>query len=164
MIKLEPYSSQNAREISSWICDEETLRKWSADTYSFPVAPEDINEFYRKQSEKANFFPFIAVLNGEIIGHMVFWVLEQNTVRFGFIVLNPEKRGQGLGKQMLSVAKENAQKEYAAKKISLGVFKNNPAAYQCYKSLGFCESSERQPKEFQFFGEAWTCLEMDLTL
>ena len=40
----------------------------------------------------------------------------------------------------------------------LGVFDNNPAAYNCYKSVGFKEIGIK--KEYELCGEKWTCIGM----
>lgn len=60
-------------------------------------------------------------------------------LRFGFVIVNPEKRGQGYGKNMLKLGLKYAKDIYGANKVSLGVFENNESAYYCYKATGFEE-------------------------
>jgi len=46
-------------------------------------------------------------------------------------------------------------------KVTLGVFDNNPIAYNCYKSLGF-EEYECFEKEFPYHDEMWGCYNMQI--
>lgn len=164
MLELIPFKENNAAEISRWVCDEATLRKWSADTYSFPLNKVDIVDVYEKMGKNGDFFPFVAVLDGKTVGHLVMWIIDPYTVRFGFIILDPAMRGEGLGKRMLTIAKKYATENFGAKKINLGVFLNNESAFYCYSALGFYKTDARPAKEFYFFGEKWTCAEMDLDI
>ena len=57
-------------------------------------------------------------------------------LRFGFVIVDPEKRGKGYGKEMLHLGLKYVFEIYQAKKATLGVFENNIPAYQCYKAVG----------------------------
>lgn len=74
--------------------------------------------------------------------------------------MNPCFRGKGYGKKMLSLGISHAFDCCGAKKVTLGVFSNNPGAYHCYKSLGFREIGSTA---YSFGEETWTCLELELT-
>ena len=58
-------------------------------------------------------------------------------LRFGFVIIKPDMRGKGYGKDMLRLGIKLAFDVYGAKRASLGVFENKLAAYNCYKSVGF---------------------------
>lgn len=48
------------------------------------------------------------------------------------------------------------------KKVTLGVFENNPAAYWCYKSVGFSEVTTEKEEYYHVLNEDWKCIEMEV--
>ena len=81
-------------------------------------------------------------------------------IRFGFIILDPKKRGMGYGKKMLQLGLKFAFDIYGASKVSLGVFENNESAYQCYKAVGFQDKNSEENNTYKILGEDWTYLEL----
>lgn len=61
---------------------------------------------------------------------------------------------------MLTLAIKYAFDFFGAEKITLGVFDNNKPAYYCYKAAGFIETGEEII--YEFFGEHWRLVEMEL--
>ena len=97
---------------------------------------------------------------------MGFFILRQpgddpEVLRFGFVILNPAFRGKGYGKRMLRLGMEYAFHRCGAKKVTLGVFANNPGAYHCYKAVGFTENG--RTKNYKMGAETWECIEMEMT-
>nr|MCR4602603.1 GNAT family N-acetyltransferase [Prevotella sp.] len=132
---------------------------WSADRFPlYPPRPEDMDAQYADD----NIFPFTAIdNNGKIVGHLMLRYPgeSKNVVRFGFVIVSNELRGMGYGKRMLQLAIEKAKNEFGAKKITLGVFDNNPAAQHCYESVGF---RVKDINVYLIDGEEWTGKEMEL--
>lgn len=64
-------------------------------------------------------------------------------------------------KQMQQLAIKKAQQEFGAKKITLGVFDNNPSALHCYESVGFAVTGT---DSYEIDGEEWTGKEMELVI
>ena len=85
---------------------------------------------------------------------------DDKKVRFGYVIVNPEKRGQGYGKQMLNLGLKFVFEIYGADEVSLGVFDNNESAQICYRSVGFKENGARQ--EYSIAGEKWIDIEMEI--
>ncbi len=156
---LRPYIKTDAPIILTWIKDRMTFRKWSADKYLFyPPMPEDMDVQYVAD----NIFPFTAVDDeGNVVGHLMLRYpgISKTVVRFGFVIVSDELRGKGYGKRMLQLAIEKAKNEFGAKKITLGVFANNPSAQHCYESVGFKVVGE---EPYAIDGEEWKCLEMEI--
>ena len=64
-----------------------------------------------------------------------------------------------VNKQMLQLSIQKARQEFGAKRITLGVFDNNPSALHCYKSVGF----KVNDSDFYLIdGEEWTEEEMEM--
>jgi RimJ/RimL family protein N-acetyltransferase len=158
---LRPFTINDAPIILSWIKDKTVFRKWSADRYpTFPPKPEDMVAQY----ESDVIFPFTAIDDkGKIVGHIILRYPDpsKTVIRFGFVIVDDQLRGRGYGKQMLQLAIQKAQQEFGAKKITLGVFDNNPSAFHCYESVGFkviCADC------YTIDGEEWTEKEMEITV
>lgn len=76
--------------------------------------------------------PFTAFDELEMIG---FFTLRNpneslDELRFGFVIVNPDKRGTGCGKAMIQLGLKFVFEIYGAKRASLGVFENNLNAYE----------------------------------
>ena len=75
-LRLRPYKACDAKTIVSWIHDEISFRKWSADRYeSFPVTEEDMNKKYMNYNgdcpDMDNFYPMTAFDESGVVGHLI---------------------------------------------------------------------------------------------
>ena len=59
----------------------------------------------------------------------------------------------------LNLAIQKAKNVFGAKKITLGVFDNNPSALHCYESVGFKVIGA---ESYTIDGEEWTEKEMEI--
>ena len=109
---------------------------------------------------------FTAIDDDEIVG---FFTMRRpsesfDELRFGFVIVDPAKRGKGYGKAMLQLGLKFAKEIYGAKKVSLGVFENNESAYYCYKAVGFKDVVLEKTETYTVLGEEWKCLELEMYL
>ncbi len=165
MLRLRPYKKCDAKHIASWIKDERAFRLWSADRYEkYPVTSDDINEHYAAMDDSDAFFGMTAYDEESVVGHLIMRFTDENksVVRFGFIIVDTDKRGKGYGKEMLLLAVKYAFNILKADKITLGVFENNESARMCYKGVGFKESMSEEPSVFRIMGEEWNCIELEM--
>ncbi|MBD5462174.1 MAG: GNAT family N-acetyltransferase [Lachnospiraceae bacterium] len=168
-LRLRPYKTCDAKTIVTWIHDEISLRKWSADRYeAFPVTEEDMNKKYMECngdcSKRDDFYPMTAFDESGVVGHLImrFTDEEKQVLRFGFVIVDDAKRGKGYGKQMLLLAIKYAFDILKAAKVTLGVFENNEAAYYCYKAAGFKEIALEKEEYYSILGQKWKCIEMEI--
>ena len=153
---LRPFNINDAETILSWCKDKHAFRLWSADRYKeFPAQPMEM----QKQYDGDNMFPLTAVIGERIVGHILlrFPLEDKSVIRFGFVIVDDSKRGEGYGKQMLHLAIDYAQQELGAHKITFGVFYNNLPALKCYQSVGFKITGE---DSYMIDGEKWKGYEM----
>lgn len=125
MLRLRPYHSNDAEQILSWCKDEKAFYKWTAGVLGdYPLSKEAFHAV-------TNLMAFTAINDEEVVGFFTMRKPKEtfDELRFGFVVVDPEKRGKGYGKKMLQLGLKYAKEKYAAKKVSLGVFENNEAAY-----------------------------------
>lgn len=163
MIQLRPYDPCDAQTIVSWIGDEAAFRRWCADRFeAYPITADDMNRQY-DAADRERFFPMTAEDEAVFFGHLIMRYTdeEKKVLRFGFVIIDDKMRGLGCGRQMLEAAIRYAFERLGAEKITLGVFENNPAAYRCYRSVGFREI-DQDTAYYHIFGEDWKCIEMEL--
>ena len=166
MLRLRPYKKCDAKYIVSWIKDEFAFRQWCADRFeNYPVTEEDINKQYEGLAFTDSFYPMTIFDEKGVTGHLImrFTDDEKTILRFGFVIIDDSRRGQGIGKEMLLLAQKYAFEILKVQKITLGVFKNNPSAYYCYKAAGFKEILQNKKEYYNISGEDWECIEMECT-
>ncbi len=167
MLRLRPYKPCDAQVIVSWIKDEVSFRKWCADRFEkYPITAQDLNAHYDEFADSDSFFQMTAFDETGVVGHLIMRFLddEKKTLRFGFIIVDSEKRDMGYGKQMLQLALQYAFDILKVEKVTLGVFENNESAYHCYKAAGFRDVFTEEEEYFSILGEQWKCLELEVTL
>lgn len=167
MLRLRPYKTSDASTIVKWAKDEITFRKWSSDRYdNYPITAEDINNKYIRDNgecqDPENFYPFTAFDESGIVAHMImrFTDKEKKVVRFGYIIVDDKKRGQGIGKELLKLATKYAFEILKVDKITLGVFDNNKNAEKCYLSFGFNFTGSYT--NVNILNETWQFRDMEL--
>lgn len=157
MLRLRPYKKEDGACLLSWLTDERTVELWKADRFSWPLTKEQL-ERYREQFEQDPAACIFTAVDGTgaPAGHFSFREInyERNSAHMGFIVVDPQARGQGFGRQMVSLALRYAFELLMLERVTLGVFDCNLAARRCYESLGFKEI-EREHKTVGFHGETW---------
>ncbi len=160
---LREYRREDSAIICKWLRTENELYRWSADRFNkFPLSANDIEENYAPQIEGGRFFPLTAIdENGLVAGHFIIRYPREDddsSVRFGFVIVNPEIRGKGYGSKMLRLGIEYVKTHLDVKRIDLGVFEENVNAKCCYEAVGFREYGRR---ECEMPIGTWTCIDME---
>ena len=163
-MRLRAYKPEDAKVITSWVRSEEELYKWSADRFNvYPLPPEVIDKSYQDQLKTGRFIPLTAVDDEDkVVGHFIIRYPDPNndsSVRFGFVIVDPDIRGKGCGREMLRLGISYVKENLTATRIDLGVFENNPKAKRCYESVGFKDYGSH---EFASSYGMWNCIDMEL--
>lgn len=160
MIRLRPYKDSDAEKILSWCVDEKSFYQWTAGVLGdFPLTREQFCGL-------GKLMRFTALDEKEVVG---FFTMRNpgetlDEVRFGFVIIDPRRRGQGVGKEMIRLGLEFAKHVYRAEKASLGVFENNMPAYWCYRAAGFRDVTLENCEAYEILGETWKCRELEIDL
>lgn len=166
MIRLRPYKACDAQTITQWIKDAYAFRQWSADRYEkFPITPDDMNLYYDRDRNNERIWGMTAFDETGIIGHLTMRFPHESSldeIRFGFVIVDDQRRGKGYGREMLTLAIQYAFDYIKVEKVSLGVFENNKAAIKCYESCGFKSVKTENTESYRCMGEVWDCIEMEL--
>ena len=163
MITIRDYRSSDAKEIVKWIHTEEEFRLWSANCFKvYPMTAQDLIEYYDSFKDADYYFPMTACDEDGIFGHFIFRFLdeEHKLLRMGFVIVDDLCRGMGYGKAMMNKALEYAFEVLKVDKVTLGVFEQNKAAYECYLSVGFEVDPEKPAEEYLIGKEKWTTVEL----
>lgn len=156
MIRIRPYKPSDVDAILSWCQNEQEFYQWTAGILG--VYPASKAAF----AQLNKLMQFTALDEKEVVGYFTVRnpkdTLEE--LRFGFVIVRPDRRGEGCGKAMLQLGIKYAFEIYGAKKVSLGVFENNPSAYYCYKSAGFQDVVSDSMEKYHVMGEVWKCKEL----
>lgn len=156
MLRIRPYKAADADTILSWCKEEKAFYQWTAGVLgSYPITQAEFN-FVEA------LMPFTAFDETGIVGFFILRTPKesQDELRFGFVIVSPDKRGTGCGKAMLRLGLKFAFELYGAQIVTLGVFENNPSAYYCYKAVGFHEIPLDPPETYDVLGETWKCKNM----
>lgn len=166
MLRLRPYKACDAQVIATWFPNEYAFRQWSADRYDrYPIAAEDMNAYYDQDRNQDRIWGMTAFHDDGVVGHFTMRFPHDNLdeIRLGFVIVDPQQRGKGYGKEMLSLAIRYAFDFVQVKTISLGVFENNPIAIRCYEACGFHRVMTDSCERYSCMGEVWNCIEMELS-
>ena len=160
---LRPYRKEDAEQICSWLKTEEEMYKWSADRFNkFPLSAGDMENNYAPQIRTGRFFPLSFTDDeGSLRGHFIIRYPKEDDdtcVRFGFVIVDPQLRGQGFGKKMLQLGIGYVKQNLNARRIDLGVFANNDSARHCYEAVGFREYGRRK---CELPVGVWECIDME---
>ena len=154
MVRLRPYKPEDADTILSWSRDERSFYQWSAGVMgAYPLTREAF-------AFVEGLMPFTAFGESGIIGFFTLRETEPGTLRFGFVIVDPALRGQGIGRAMLAQGLRFAFELYGAERAVLGVFENNSAAAACYRAAGFRDVTPEPAETYTILGEVWRCREM----
>ena len=87
----------------------------------------------------------------------------QNSMHIGMIIVDPARRGQGLGTTFLRLILAYARDVLGMRRVTLRVFAHNTAALACYRKVGFQEVSLERAC-FPHGSERWDCWNMEALL
>ena len=99
MLRIRPYKPADADAILTWCRTETAFYQWTAGILgNFPITK---NDFQFVES----LMPFTAFDECGIVGFFTLRTPKGSPeeLRFGFVIIDPEKRGKGYGKAMLQL-------------------------------------------------------------
>ena len=163
MLRLRPFRAPDAKEIITWTSNSEEFYKWSAGILGdYPVSEKRLLDAVSGRENNTKYFPLTAFDENGLVGFFTVRTPgeDDKKVRFGYVIVNPARRGLGYGKEMLNLGLKFVFDIYGADEVGLGVFDNNMQAYNCYKSVGFIENGNCE--EYNIAGEKWVDIEMEI--
>lgn len=118
----------------------------------FIKSVEEHQEWIKKIIEHERETMFVAEINGEVVGWIVFKSQERRRMHHTgsiAIMIQKDYRNKGIGKLLINEILSWASQHPVIEKVSLGTFSTNSRAIELYRKLGFVEEG-RKVKEFKF--------------
>jgi RimJ/RimL family protein N-acetyltransferase len=157
MIRLRPYKLSDSEYIVNWFNDEVSFMKWCAGKFTYPLTKEQLEEYYHKYEKDDNAWIMTAINeDGVPVGHILMRMADyrNESIHFGFIVVDSNMRGHGYGGEMVSLAVKYAFEILKVKRVTLIVFDNNNQAHCCYRTAGFADEKYIE-SDFPYKDEKW---------
>lgn len=157
-MKIREYKIDSDFEsIKDWITDERTHAMWCANRTSFPLQRESFNRLLADILSKNGDYPFVTIDDNGIIEGFFCYSLNKDTNEgmLKFVMVDPVKRGIGLGKEMLRQAVRYSFDVTNADAVQLMVFSENTRAKRCYESVGFTDR-HTENDAFRYKEESWS--------
>ena len=164
-MRIREYEHENDFEIiKDWITDERTHTMWCAGRTPFPLQKESFGKLLSDILINNGDRPFVAVDDNETAEGFFCCSLNDPAHEgfLKFIMVDPEKRGIGLGKEMLRLAVRSFFETSDAKAVQLMVFSVNERAKKCYEGIGF-KVRKKEDNALLFEDEAWARYNMVIT-
>jgi RimJ/RimL family protein N-acetyltransferase len=134
--------------IASWIPDAVACARWAGPRMPFPFAVRDLPELLRMPEGRSRVLG--QADRQPALGFGQYWVNRPGEVHLGRIIVAPEERGRGLGKQLCRLLMKEAVLQTGAEALTLRVYRDNPAAQAVYAGLGFQPLEAESDNELLF--------------
>lgn len=132
---LRPTSVTELDVFLSWIPDEEAMLLWSGPTFSWPLDRFQLETYLTDVHRQ--YCTGIDESTRAIVGHGSLLFDNEARCRLGFIIVDPGRRGEGLGRKLMGLLTAAAFETKAISELTLGVYAHNSPARSLYESLGF---------------------------
>lgn len=147
MSELRAASLLDLSVVAGWIRSAELCRQWAGERVAFPIQNDRLP--HEIEFEKAESWCLLE--GGTILGFGQIVPKSASRQHLARLVIEPESRGQGLGRVLAEHLLELALAK-SPSCVSLNVSANNPAAVALYRSLGF-RPAERPEGELESTSE-----------
>lgn len=165
MLRLRSFQTIDAKTIVTWANNPEEFYMWSAGLLGdFPLTTQRLLEAVSARYTNPKYFPLVAYDEDGLLGFLTIRTPseDEKKLAFGYVIINPNKRNKGYGKQMLKLSLEFAFERCKANEVSLDVFESNKQAYNCYKSIGFKETGKQESIRIHEY--TWKYIEMAIEI
>jgi RimJ/RimL family protein N-acetyltransferase len=138
-MKLRPTTTDDLQTILRWVESNQEMVMWSGPTFTWPLEYTQLARYF--DSPNRTYWSAIDTDSQELLGHASLLIdNEANLMRIGFILVNPEHRGRGVGREFVEAVVRHGFQASALPVMNLGVYAHNTAALNLYESLGFSKT------------------------
>lgn len=166
MLRLRPYKPSDAAKIVAWVSDWDGFSAWCADLLDWPLTEASLEKLRLEFEREADRWLMTALDNaGTPAGFLMMTRADYqaNSIHLGLIIVDPARRGQGFGQEMVSLALRYAREILGMERATLRVFAHNRAALACYRRVGF-QAVSLERGCFLHGAERWDCWSMETLL
>lgn len=153
---LKPTSVADLDVFLSWVPDEESMVVWSGPTFLWPLSRLQLEKYLTNVNRQ--YWTAIDEGTGMVVGHGSLLHDDARACRLGFVIVDPSRRGEGLGRLLMQQLTAKAFASTSISELTLGVYAHNRPARGLYESLGF-QGSEVVMRT-QVGGRTWEVISM----
>ena len=139
-LQIRSFDPLFAPIVASWVRTEQELF-WLAPRTPPPLSPSKVVGWTRQRGQA---FLCFADRESTPLGYGELNPLsaEPHHLWLGHVIVDPQRRGVGLGLRLTDALTRRAFHQFDAAKLSLVVFPENIAAVTCYRRLGFSQVAD----------------------
>lgn len=135
--------------IASWVPDAAAALRWAGPRLPFPFAAADLPAWLALADCGQASYSLVDGA-GQLCGFGQHWVVQPGAVHVGRIIVAPDSRGRGAGRELCQQLIAAALRATSATTVTLRVYKDNPTAVGLYARLGFAELAEQSTDDVFF--------------
>ncbi|MGQ1838362.1 GNAT family N-acetyltransferase [Kocuria turfanensis] len=155
---LRPATPEDLEVLRTWVPTEPDMFLWSGPTFTWPLDRAQLQTYL--SDERRLHWSGSAAIAGRMSGHVSLLVDEAaGRMRLGCVVVDPARRGHGLGRRFVTAAVHEAFRISDLPVLTLGVYAHNAVARRLYGSLGFRETG--LVRDTRVGEHIWHVLEME---
>lgn len=144
MVELIPFDQKYASLILSWAESENDLFYWAA-REDFPL--DDVSVFPSWHADP-DIEAWLIKDQDQVIGYGELWCEEEEPwAEMARLIIAPEVRGQGRGKQLVLALQEVLHQNQIFDEFHVRVMASNKRALACYQSAGFVPLTDEEQKK-----------------
>lgn len=146
-LSLHPPCPADYITLATWVPDAASCLRWAGPKVPFPFEADRLAELLQVDQSVSY---CLARGDGVPVAFAQHWVITPGAVHLGRILVNPRRRGKGLGRvlcrQLIAAAFAHTQ----ASSATLRVYTDNLGARQLYQNLGFVREAEQSSQDVDF--------------
>ncbi|MFN8224288.1 MAG: GNAT family N-acetyltransferase [Gaiellales bacterium] len=151
MGELRAFTVEAAETVAAWVISADEAARWGG-VLEHPVRPAILAAWHAEPGV----VPFLLVDSDEPVGYGELWE-DEGEAELARLVVDPERRGRGLGRELVEGLVEEARRRNFDE-IWIRVVPENEPAIRCYRNAGFVRTSvenetafnEGQPRVYQW--------------
>jgi RimJ/RimL family protein N-acetyltransferase len=159
MLRLAKFDRSCYDTLISWVDSAETLMQFAGPAFSFPLTTDQLDKSLSDPKRFA--FQVIDPSDDSKIGHAEIYLAADSAYLGRILIADPQRRGQGLGQQIVSMLLDFAFRELHQTKAQLNVFEWNTIAIRCYEKVGFQINPDKK-FDRTINGQTWKGLNMTI--
>jgi ribosomal protein S18 acetylase RimI-like enzyme len=142
-MNLNVATEADINNLMSWFPTERSVDLWGGPKFRYPFTPETFHEdvHWRDMDSYC-----IVDSSEELLAFGQFYE-RHGRINLARLVVSPDRRRQGVGKQLVRLLMEQGRRSIPRQEYSLYVYKDNHAAKACYADLGFEEDEYPEDDE-----------------
>ena len=135
-MKAIVFNDNDYERLIGWVESKQILQQWASPVFDFPITREQLITANVKRGDQRLIYK--GVLDDEVVAHGEIGFIDEvnQSARLCKILINPERRGEGLGTLWIKTLVDIGFVELKLNRIELNVYEHNQSAIACYQKAG----------------------------